>query len=890
MKETLHIRRFKTESKSSRNGMVSVNVQLDGNKSLLPSVDIGDTISLNDIFVEERAESEKYRLVVELSPVISNSLFNNVTEVVGTSGSNVVSLNYGAIKVPGTYHKENVDIDNYEAVRDTQFSNDTLGFKYYCGRDIFNNHILRNKSFKSVCKFGKTNEYCGKFNTIEDFMRLPDGTTTKSHLLAYSYYGTQAAQIDIDSHLYEIKDIYPFAEAIENRLIERDGWFGFENKQTITVYDENDKTQDIHRVINSEPAASLITMYPGKKEYSLIPQYNDFSGELENNWHFCITYPSSSTTEGIKFIYDNGLCLRAINIGTKLSNGTYAIEMFSFSKHGLVDGDVVNVYRKLLDDDNEEPEMVIQSEEVSVNDDFSFSVSSSNFNDGNDVEIGGLSTGDTTEEKEYCYYFKRVVDGIECKYYVRIFSRLPNFKFADQAVTPQTLYGEGADLIDRYQSKEYDFENHVSSMAFAQTIYGDKTCQIVFTDDIDLSCLRDNLGRPLTDIYLTVVKNNRGYKDWYGVGKKNWTPELNGIERSHCFGKLTCGFELDEGVEFSECNRELSNAMFLNNVEPLNDDEESTSVSGLVNINQSETITDEIDYDTDKHYYGDLCCYSPNEQIEDIIQPILFRFSTAQRELNPSDGAYSAFSSVTYDELIVDDNFNISRYIIPSDSASTPSGFTVKQRTVGPESLCRRKEGYIYNPHFRIGLRHVSIGQQVRNAFTFRCMSIKSVDNGTEVYTEFPNYANLGEDIIFFDISGYTATKARITNIIDGKKFVCDATFEEVPDEINTILIRRPEDIPMYADFLTDGSCTFTWRPIVRNGDENDVGYDEYPFANGRHYATKRFNLFLRRQDPLMESGLQTIPENDTFSDPIGRRVRERQNGDTYYKEKESEC
>ena len=106
------------------------------------------------------------------------------------------------------------------------------------------------------------------------------------------------------------------------------------------------------------------------------------------------------------------------------------------------------------------------------------------------------------------------------------------------------LYGINKHLIAQYQTVEHDFENHISQLSFAKNVYGDDITQIVYTDDIDISYLRDNLGRPLTSIYLTILKNNKGYKEWYG---KNGAPieirkkcgvrdEDYHIEYSHCFG------------------------------------------------------------------------------------------------------------------------------------------------------------------------------------------------------------------------------------------------------------------------------------------------------------------------------------------------------------------
>ena len=61
--------------------------------------------------------------------------------------------------------------------------------------------------------------------------------------------------------------------------------------------------------------------------------------------------------------------------------------------------------------------------------------------------------------------------------------------------------------------------------------------------------LKDNLGRPLSEIYLTIIKNNIGYKQWYEEHDCG-SPD---VEFSHCFGKLNCAFKLSNyAVPFNE--------------------------------------------------------------------------------------------------------------------------------------------------------------------------------------------------------------------------------------------------------------------------------------------------------------------------------------------------
>ena len=63
-------------------------------------------------------------------------------------------------------------------------------------------------------------------------------------------------------------------------------------------------------------------------------------------------------------------------------------------------------------------------------------------------------------------------------------------------------------------------------------------------------------------------------------------------------------------------------------------------------------------------------------------------------------------------------------------------------------------------------------------------------------------------------------------------------------------VVKRDSTIPSYADFLSDGSCSYRWRNVLQNGfDYNkEREIEDYPFANGRLYVSTSVNLFLKRQ------------------------------------------
>ena len=60
-----------------------------------------------------------------------------------------------------------------------------------------------------------------------------------------------------------------------------------------------------------------------------------------------------------------------------------------------------------------------------------------------------------------------------------------------------------------------NFNNEMYQLGFASSIYNDNVTQITFMDGINVKGLTDNLGRPLTEIYYTIVKNNAGHEVWY---------------------------------------------------------------------------------------------------------------------------------------------------------------------------------------------------------------------------------------------------------------------------------------------------------------------------------------------------------------------------------------
>ena len=116
------------------------------------------TVDADEQFILERERCNDFRLTLTVNPYCSNELFNISTEVVKNEGSRrmVVMdsgadtvLQQGTIRSDKIYGKNN-EIRGYDMVRNTEYSRPIFELEYHPGSDIFNNHILRNRSFRET--------------------------------------------------------------------------------------------------------------------------------------------------------------------------------------------------------------------------------------------------------------------------------------------------------------------------------------------------------------------------------------------------------------------------------------------------------------------------------------------------------------------------------------------------------------------------------------------------------------------------------------------------------------------------------------------------------------------------------------------------------------------
>ena len=389
--------------------------------------------------------------------------------------------------------------------------------------------------------------------------------------------------------------IYP--SVIKNNLKEINGWFGY--------FDPD---------VSKAGLCNFFDVEPKRERFSFLPDINPYHSTNSypvKNWEITVTYPASIDSTH-NMVVNGLLILDAIPAVVSTKTMT-AIGMPCL--HNLNIGDLVRI-------------------------------SGTNGYDGDYVVIRtGLDNGDLKG-----YYFvidvpptgaisnnsriNKLFGGIETKYYFRKFRKIKT---------------RNAPVIEAD-----DYETY--KLAFSENVFSDDIVQFVFNEDIDISDLRDNLNRPLSELYLTIIKT-----------------DSNGL-----FTNVSSGIEAPFIPQFNASTVET----YLRDIPVINKIHNGgnlpfpshTPLENFVRINNNNNTGDD--------FYGDLVEYSPNEVRETILANVAHRFNTVNRETNPS---------VTY--VVREPNNNVS----PPMTALT--------RTI---SLGPRQEGYYYKAHHLIKIRQYS--------------------------------------------------------------------------------------------------------------------------------------------------------------------------------------
>ena len=396
-----------------------------------------------------------------------------------------------------------------------------------------------------------------------------------------------------------------YTASIKNNLKEKDGWFG--------VYDPD---------ITKSGLCNYIDMEPKRERFSFIPDKLPFLGtpnqQPVKNWEITITYPASSY-KGHNMV--NGGVLITNRVAANVSTRDMTAIGLS-CKHNLNIGDVVRVFN-------------------------------TTGYDGDHVVVRtGLDNGDLKE-----FYFvidkpstgvlspnsriKKLINNVESEYYFRKFRKIKT------KVSP---------IIETDDYEAY-------RVGFSENFFNDSIIQFVFNEDIDVTDLVDNLGRPLSEIYLTIMKTD---------SNKLFTNVSSGIETPY-----------DSRLVNSNTIPHLRDIPSIHRIH--------NGTSGIFPTHNA--LETNVNINNTNDIYGDLVEYNVNTLNETILATVSHRFNTINRESTTTKLSYV---------------YEVGKATAPLTPPKT------KMIDLGP-----RHEGYCYQPHHLIKIRDFSSYIEVGDQFTY---------------------------------------------------------------------------------------------------------------------------------------------------------------------------
>lgn len=410
-----------------------------------------------------------------------------------------------------------------------------------------------------------------------------------------------------NSNIDDTDIIYP--TAIKNALKEKDGWFG--------AY-EPDKTKN--------KVCDFLDVEPKRQRFSFIADKNPYGiqiGQIAQpvkNWELTITYPHS--TDKTHPMVNGGLLITTAQQAIVSTRNMTAIGLSC--KHNLIIGDNVRITGTGL--------------------------STTGGYDGDYIVARtGLDNGDL---KEYFFVIdtpftsssilnlnsrmKKLINSVESEYYFRKFKKI------------KTRFSPIIE-VDDYETYK---------LAFSENFFNDSIIQFVINEDIDVKDLKDNLNRPLSEIYLTMLKT----------------------DSNSLFTSLNTGIEtpFDTRLKNSDTIPYLKNIPSINRIH-----------NGISSPFASHSFLENgITINNTDTFYGDLVDYNENTLKETVLAEVMHSFNTINREANPSP-------TLTYTTKV---------------GVQTPPTKTI---TLGP-----RYEGYYYKPHHVFKIREFSTFIETGDEFT----------------------------------------------------------------------------------------------------------------------------------------------------------------------------
>ena len=365
---------------------------------------------------------------------------------------------------------------------------------------------------------------------------------------------------------------------MSNSIFEKDGWVG--------SYNDEPNENEIQFNDNKSALCEFFPFDPGYDRLKML----DSDGA--SNYLFKLVYPFG--TKDITLVKNNlNISLKdGVPIIDKFTielNGRQYIGFRTPMNHGLNVGDRIRLFNFVDNTPNNTLNLTTQLYRVfklgnQVNDNklrtFVIDVNPSDIN----FTIG-VST------------IKRSVNGKLSSYYVRQFKSLTSSDYKDYDLYPA---------------------------AYGVTYFNDEVVAFNFKNDIDVSSLVDNLGRPITEIYLSIIKNDNDSNPT-SLNTQYWLQQQQNLKppyNTRFWTKISAGYDLENNNNVNYNIRSYGDTNYVGSLY-------------YENIDESDDVFD-----------GDIVEYNESELLERRMENLYHRVNTVYREfLNSIYSTYSQDSN-----------------------------------------------------------------------------------------------------------------------------------------------------------------------------------------------------------------------------------------------------
>lgn len=546
--------------------------------------------------------------------------------------------------------------------------------------------------------------------------------------------------------LFDLKSIQ---ESIKDNLIVDNGWLCFLNKVKIGG----------KKMFNNIEPNNKVYLYPTRDCFLFNPIKTNEG--LVENWSHFLTYPHKNITNNT-LTHDgdgvNGIPIVKSEL-VEYDDNKY-VEVTTLYKHNLNRGDVIK-----FKNGTNKTYLVYNTGGISKDDkEHKITLDADKYNDLTKIHE---TLGD--------YRLTRVIDRTESQYYIREFTKLPKL------------------MKESYQP------------GFANNVYSDPMFQIQYVDSINLEDLRDNLGRPISEIYLTILKNT--------INEKDSTYPNND------FTKLILGFDISQiGGDYSSYNIHMINKS-TNSAEALKNDD----------------------------FIGDIVEYNSATCKETVLEDVHYRFNTIQREKvgdweeKETEFKYMNDTLEGYDEVDIKEEkegyYYKSHHRIKikefSDTLFSSEMFILDNCNNGP--ILSQQDGINILSFKGVDVRDLKNGDKLR-------MKVKNGNNVVNKSIITASSINESENSFKTDFK-----LELIPELIDKFNEKYESSLNEEEKSGYTFEFYKIND-PSVPDYCDDANNKVLWRELKKI---------DNIFTNGNIYLNSIINFHLKRQDPFGEYGVR---------------------------------